>query len=42
LTSDEAIFNLKEATQLYMEDEPKENLLSRFKNKQYSLTMLNI
>ena len=41
-TSDEAIENLKEATLLYVEDEPKENLLSKFKNKQYSLTMLNI
>ncbi|MDQ7009122.1 MAG: type II toxin-antitoxin system HicB family antitoxin [Candidatus Gracilibacteria bacterium] len=41
-TSDEAVLNLKEATTLYMEDESKETLLSKFKNKQYSLTMLTI
>ena len=41
-TSDEALSNLKEATELYMEDEKKESLLDKIKNKQYFLTMLNI
>lgn len=41
-TSDEALLNLKEATSLYIEDESKETLLSKFKNKQYSLTMATI
>ncbi len=41
-TYEESLSNLKEATKLYLEDEEKETLLSNFKNKQYSLTAINI
>ena len=42
-TYEEAIENLKEASLLYLEDEPKkEGLLSKFKNKQYSLTAITV
>ena len=42
LSSDEAINNLKEATELYFEWEDKETLFSKLKNKQYSLTTMSI
>ena len=41
-TYEEAIKNLKEATELFLEDESKESILQRFKNKQYFLTAINI
>jgi len=38
----EAINNLKEATELYLEDENEENIFSNIKDKNYSLTTMNI
>jgi len=38
----EAIHNLKEATELYLENENEENIFSNIKDKNYSLTTMNI
>lgn len=41
-TYEQALKNLKEATELYLEDEDKEIIINSFSNKNYSLTNMLI
>ncbi|MDD3645923.1 MAG: type II toxin-antitoxin system HicB family antitoxin [Candidatus Gracilibacteria bacterium] len=41
-TYEKALKNLKEASELYLEDEDKEKLVKMFTNKNYSLTNMVI